>query len=195
MFYVSYHSAGGWGLGAFLRWKPRSTTWAGPLIFFGHHQGCLNKTIFFRFGIMCCMLSAFHVSPWIVTKNNESIRFSSLNRPLGLAGEKYYQKITIPLCRLVLQSFALPGCFPYILFVCYFISLLLVGSLLQYATLYITIWTSLSAVWERPSNLSTRWLTIVLYSISCTGPCYNGFSMYICSILVASVVLKYMAYY
>ena len=29
---------------------------------------------------------------------------------------KHYKKITIPIIRLVLQNFALPGCFPYIIF-------------------------------------------------------------------------------
>ena len=39
--------------------------------------------------------------------------FSFLNSSLGLAGEKHYQKITIPIFRLVLQNFAIPGYFPY----------------------------------------------------------------------------------
>ena len=53
--------------------------------------------------------------------------FSFLNSSLGLAGEKHYQKITIPIFRLVLQNFAIPGYFPYILFCCYLFSLLSSG--------------------------------------------------------------------
>ena len=49
--------------------------------------------------------------------------FSSLNSSLGFAGGKHYQKITIPIFRLVLQNFAIPGCFPYILFYRYLFSL------------------------------------------------------------------------
>ena len=32
---------------------------------------------------------------------------------------KHHHKITMPMFRFVLQNFALPGCFPYILFYCY----------------------------------------------------------------------------
>ena len=52
---------------------------------------------------------------------------SSLNSSLCLAGGKHYQKITIPIFRLVLQNFAIPGCFPYILFYRYLFSLLSSG--------------------------------------------------------------------
>ena len=61
---------------------------------------------------------------------------SFLNNSLGLTGGKYYQKITIPLLRLVLQNFAIPGYFPYIIFIAilspYFLQ---VGLLLQYVTI------------------------------------------------------------
>ena len=40
--------------------------------------------------------------------------FSFLDISLGLAGGKHYQKISIPIFRLVLQNFAVPGFFPYI---------------------------------------------------------------------------------
>ena len=53
--------------------------------------------------------------------------FSFLNSSLGLAGEKHYQKITIPILRPVLQNFPIPGYFPYILFYCYLFSLLSSG--------------------------------------------------------------------
>ena len=42
----------------------------------------------------------------------------------SFAGEKHSQKIIIPIYRLVLQNFAIPGYFPYILFYCYLFSLL-----------------------------------------------------------------------
>ena len=50
---------------------------------------------------------------------------SSLNSSLGFAGEKLYQKISIPIFRLVLQIF--PCCFPYILFCSFLFSLLSSG--------------------------------------------------------------------
>ena len=53
--------------------------------------------------------------------------FSSLNSSLGLAGGKHYQKITIPVFRVVLQNFAIPGYFSYILFYRYILSLLSSG--------------------------------------------------------------------
>ena len=49
--------------------------------------------------------------------------FSSLNSSLGLAGGKHYQKIAIPILRLVLKNFVIPGYFPYILFFRYLFSL------------------------------------------------------------------------
>ena len=53
--------------------------------------------------------------------------FSSLNSSLGFAGGNHCQKITIPIFRLVLQNFAIPGCFPYIRFYHYLFSLLSSG--------------------------------------------------------------------
>ena len=47
--------------------------------------------------------------------------FSSLNSSLGFAGGKHYEKITIPIFRLVLQNFAILGCFPYIIFYPFFL--------------------------------------------------------------------------
>ena len=58
--------------------------------------------------------------------------FCSLNSSLGFAAGKHYQKITIPIFRLVLQNFAIPGCFSYILSVVIFSPyFLLVGLLLR----------------------------------------------------------------
>ena len=49
--------------------------------------------------------------------------FSALNSSLGFAGGKHYQKIIIPIFRLILQNFAIPGCFPYVVFYRYLFSL------------------------------------------------------------------------
>ena len=63
--------------------------------------------------------------------------FSFLNSSLGLAGGKHYQKITIPIFRLVVQNFAIPGYFPYILSTAIFSPYFLqVGLLLQYVALF-----------------------------------------------------------
>ena len=67
------------------------------------------------------MLSMFHVSSRIVANISES--YLLLNSSLGFAGGKHYQEITIPIFRLVLQNFDIPGCFPYILFYRYLFSL------------------------------------------------------------------------
>ena len=63
---------------------------------------------------------------------------SPLNISLGFAGGKHCQKITIPIFRLVLQNFAIPGCFPYIFFSRAIFSpyFPLVGSLLQSVALF-----------------------------------------------------------
>ena len=49
--------------------------------------------------------------------------FSFLNSSLGIAGGKHYQEINIPVFRVVLQNFAIPGYFPHILFYHYILSL------------------------------------------------------------------------
>ena len=56
-----------------------------------------------------------------------SYPFSFLNSSLGLAGGKYYQKITIPISRIVLQNTAIPGYFPHTLFYHYLFSILSSG--------------------------------------------------------------------
>ena len=53
--------------------------------------------------------------------------FLFLNSSFGLAGGERYQKITIPVLRLVPQNFALPGCFYYIIFYRYLFFLLSAG--------------------------------------------------------------------
>ena len=64
--------------------------------------------------------------------------FSFLNSSLGLAGEKHYQKITIPIFRFVLQNFAIPGytfliSFSIAIFSPYFLQ---VGLLLQHVAVF-----------------------------------------------------------
>ena len=75
-----------------------------------------------------CFLCTFNVLLRIVANSTESsLLFSQFkNSLLGLAGGKHYQKIIIPIFRLVPQNFALPCCFLYIL--CYPIYLFLLSS-------------------------------------------------------------------
>ena len=117
----------GWGVGAFLRWWPPSAMWMGPLIFYGHHRGCLNNPIFSNLGLCaaCCAHFMCHHKLWPTSASHP---LSSLNSSLGLSEGKYYQKITIPIFTLIPQNFAFPGCFSYILFYHYiYISLLYSG--------------------------------------------------------------------
>ena len=89
-------------------------------------QNRLMSTIFSNLGLcaVCWARSMCHHKLWPTSVNHP---FSSLNNSLGFAGGKHYQKITIPLFRLVLQNFAIPGYFPYILFYSYLFSLLSSG--------------------------------------------------------------------
>ena len=64
------------------------------------------------------------ITMWATSVNHP---FSSLKSSLGFAGGKHYQKITIPTLRLVLQNFAVPCYFPYILFYRYLFSILSSG--------------------------------------------------------------------
>ena len=80
-----------------------------------HHRGCLNNTIFSNSGL-CAACWAHFMCPHELWPTSVSHPFSSLNGSLGLTGGKYYQKITIPIIRFILQNFVFPGCFSYILF-------------------------------------------------------------------------------
>ena len=115
---------GGWGVGTFLRWWPPSAVWAGLLIFYGHHRRCLKNSIFSNLGLCAACWAHFmcHHKWWPTSVIHP---FSSLNRSLGLTGRKY-PEITIPIFRLI-QNFAFPGCFSYILLYCYIFSLLSSG--------------------------------------------------------------------
>ena len=87
---------GGWGLGAFLRWWPLSTMWAGPLIYF---RGCLNNRIF---GLCTACWARFmcHHELWPTSVTHPC----SVNSSWEFAGGKYCQKNTIPIFRRVLQN-------------------------------------------------------------------------------------------
>ena len=69
----------------------------------GCHQGCLNNPIFANFGLCAACWTHFmcHHELW---PSSGSHPFCFLNSSLGLDGEKHYQKITITVFRLVLQS-------------------------------------------------------------------------------------------
>ena len=65
-----------------------------------------------------------HHEMWLTSMSHP---YSSLSSSLAFAGG-----ITIPIFRLVLQKFAIPGCFHYIIFITFFSPyFLLVGLLLQ----------------------------------------------------------------
>ena len=93
--------------------------WAGPLIYYS--GGCLNNPIFFNFGLCAACWAHFmcHHELWPTSVSHP---FYFLNSSLGLARRKYYQKIIILIFRLVLQNFAIPGNFLYILFYHYLFS-------------------------------------------------------------------------
>ena len=131
---IRSHAICGWGLGAFLRWWPPSAMWADPLIFLW--RGCLNNPIFSNFGLCaaCWAHFMYHHELWPTSVGHP---FSFLNSFWGLTGEKHYQKITIHIFKLVLQNFAIPSYFPYILFYGYLSPYFLrVGLLLQYMALF-----------------------------------------------------------
>ena len=117
----------------FLKWWPTWSVWAGFLIF----ASAITKYVWiirsFRIWGYLLHVETFHESSRIVVNICESpLRNSSL----WLAGEKHNQKFIIPIFRLVLQNFALPGCFRHTL-CCPNISpyFLLVGMFLQYVAL------------------------------------------------------------
>ena len=118
--HVIHLSIRGWGLGAFLRWWPPSAMWAGLLILYGHNRWCLNNPIFSNLGLWAACSARFmcHHELWPTSVCHP---FSSVNCSSGLTVGKYYQKITIPVFRLILPNFASPGWFSYILLSLYFL--------------------------------------------------------------------------
>ena len=91
-----------------------------------HHRWCLNNPIFSNLGLCAACWAPFmcYHELWPTSVSHP---FSSLNSSLGFAGGKHYQKITIPIFRLVLQNYAIPGYFSYIPFHRYLFSLLSSG--------------------------------------------------------------------
>ena len=81
-----------------------------PYVCIYHQQGCPNNPIPWNLGLCAacwaCSTCLHELWPTLV-----SHPFSSLNSSLGLAGGKHYQKVSISILGLVLQNFALPGCF------------------------------------------------------------------------------------
>ena len=125
-FYPSALWAGsGWGWGLLRRWSA-STMWAGPLIF--SSTTTRDVWIIPSFRIWDYVLHVEHVS-CVVTNcgQHQWVIPFPLNSSFSPAGGKHYQKIFIPVFRLVLQNFAFPGCFLYILFHSCLFSLLSTG--------------------------------------------------------------------
>ena len=87
---------------------------------------CLNNPIFSSVGLCTACWAYFecHQELWPTSVSHP---FSSVNSSIGLSGGKHYQKIIIPIFRLILQNFTFPGCFSYILFYRYIFSLLSSG--------------------------------------------------------------------
>ena len=79
-------------LGAFLGWWPPSAMWAGPLIFHGHHRGCLDNSIFsnLRLGAACWAHFVCHHELWQTPVGHP---FSFLNSSWGLTGENITRKL------------------------------------------------------------------------------------------------------
>ena len=92
-------------------------------------QGCRSISwlvvIFSNLGLCAACWARFmcHHELWPTSVSHPF----ALNSSLGFAGRKHYQKITIPIFRLNLQNFAIPGYFPYIIFYHYLVTLLSSG--------------------------------------------------------------------
>ena len=80
-----------------------------------HHQGYLNNPIFSNVGL-CAACWAQFVHYQELWPTSVSHPFFSISCSLGLDGGKHYQKITIPIFRLLFQTVALLACFHCILF-------------------------------------------------------------------------------
>ena len=84
--------------------------WAGPLIFLGPPLGISEQYHFSILGL-CAVCWAHFMCHHKLWPTSVSHPFSSVNSSLGLTGGKYYQNITLPLFRLILQNCAFRGCF------------------------------------------------------------------------------------
>ena len=129
------------GRGLFLRWWPPSTMWVGPLIF---SNATTRDVWIVRSCLRICgyVLHVKHIScditncgqhQWIIPSPFSIALYALLD-------ENITRKITIPTFRLVLQNFAVSGCFSFIL--CYFIIsiyIFLIDLLLQYVALFLSV--------------------------------------------------------
>ena len=103
----------------------------GRSFIYGHHRGRLNNPIFSNLGL-CAACGAHFMCPHELWLTLVSHPFS-LNSSLGFAGGKCYQKITIPIFRLVLQNFVSQVTFLIFFSIAIFYPYFLqVGLLLQY---------------------------------------------------------------
>ena len=80
--------------------------------------------------ILCYVIPSFQIWDYVLHVEHISCVITNccqhqwvipppLNSSSDFARGKHYKKIIIPIFRLVLQNFAIPGCFPYILFYLY----------------------------------------------------------------------------
>ena len=100
--------------------------WSHVWVYLWPPPGCLNNPIFSNLGL-CAACWAYFMCHHKLWSTSVSHPFSSLNSSSGFVGGKQYQRITIPIFRLVHRNFIIPGCSPYILFYCYLFSLLSSG--------------------------------------------------------------------
>ena len=98
----------GCGLGTFLSWWPPSTMWV-VLKFFMATTGDVWIIPSFRILVLCAACWRHFMCHHKLWPTSVSHPFSFLNNFLSLAWGKHYLKITIPIYRLVLQNFAIPG--------------------------------------------------------------------------------------
>ena len=70
--------------------------------------------IILSFRIWDYVLHVEHISCVITYCDQHRWAFSFLNSSFGLALGKYYQKISIPIFRFILQNFTFPGCFNFL---------------------------------------------------------------------------------
>ena len=128
----------GWGLGLFYGGDHLQPCGRTLKSIYSHHRGCRNNPIFSNLELCAaCWCSAHFMCHHELWPTSVSHHFFSVNSSLCFAGRKHYQKIIIPIHRLVLQNFANRGYFPYILFFRYIASYFLqVGLLLMYVALF-----------------------------------------------------------
>ena len=120
-------------VGDFPKLVATSTMWAGHK-FFMATTGDVWIIPSFLIWWLCAACWAHFMCHHKLWPTSVSHPFSFLNNFLGLAWEKHYLKITIPIYRLVLQNFANPGYFPF-LSVAFFLLTFFWLLLLQYVTI------------------------------------------------------------